>query len=348
MICAGIVCSCTMSENTVFNFPLATVDFPKEAVSLVPGKMSDIGFDLQNFKVYDSLLVEYNSSKSYGLSVLNINSGDTLVNLCRKGRGPDETYFIAPYYDIVDGVARIVDCMNSRYSEIDLYESIKKGNTSFLSHSSFGNPGLNLYYSTRLVGADSLLCYESEMDLRSNTVSALPSYSLFDLKDGNCVAGYDIFRNSAYKRLKKELSSNRGLLTFRDCLIPEHHKVFLSFYHFPVVAFLDYRVGTFSGFKINGLPKYDSKDDFLYFGQCNYSDAIFILYHGVPSSDVAPNGENGSVRSKILKMNLDGEIEGCYELDGSYYEFQISDSTMYLLKSTDSSHLYTLEMDKFN
>lgn len=60
------------------------------------------------------------------------------------------------------------------------------------------------------------------------------------------------------------------------------------------------------------------------------------------------DGEFEYFRSQILKMNLDGDIEGCYELDALYTEFQICDGTMYLVKSVDSSHLYTLDMDIFN
>ncbi len=341
--------SCTLSEEDIFDFPLSSVDLPNELIPLVPNKLSDIEFELNNFQICDSLLIEYNSTKSYALTVLSINSGDTLVNLCRKGRGPDETFFIAPYYDIVNGTARIVDCMNSRYSEIDLYESIRNGFTTVRRHSSFGNPGLNLYYSTRLIGADSLLCYDGKTVLQTNSVSAPPTFSMFDLKDGHCVAEYGLIRMNSFERLQKESDDKRNYFLFRDCTIPMNHTHCICFNTFPVVAFLDYRTGMIHGIKINGLPGFDIKNEFCQFRQVLFDGSnLLLLYIGVPSTQLAPGGDYGSVHSKILQMNLDGSIQHCYELDGLYTQFQISNGIVYLRKAIDSSHLYTLDINKIS
>lgn len=342
----GVAVSCTPYEDRIFDFSLSDVGFPEETESLTLSLFSEIELPTSEFRIFDSILVARDACESFGLTAFSLNSGDTLLNLCRTGRGDGETLLLAPI-EIVDGVAHVADAMTTKYLEVNIPESIKQGRTVIERQSQFGNSGFSAYYSIHSVGKDTLICNNGQQSLDTRSLTGSPGLSIFNLSDGSCIAEYQV-ANSKYAKLwkKNKKIAQTSLLRFSDCLVPGRDEMCLAFHYFPVVAFFDYREGVFRGIRITGIPEYRSNKDTFYFGKV-YSDGecIYLLYHGDSCSRLYDESLLENVRTNILKMNLEGEEIKCYQLDGPYSDFEICGRTMYLSKSTDIDHLYTLSLD---
>ncbi len=341
-----LVCvSCTSLEERVFKFPLTPVELPEVSDSLSLTKIIDIKHSFLDFRIYDSVIVEYATSGSYGLIALSIESGDTLVNLCRKGRGPNEALLIAPYYDIVDGVAGLLDIQTSKYFEVNMPESIRTGNTVIDREVFLLDTVFPIVYNTIRVGTDSLFCYDAKVNLISDKLNGNPGFSLFDLKDGKRIAEYALAKKASIKLKKKSPLYPSILLNFQHCIIPEKHCICMAFISFPIVAFFDYREGTFRGVKIIGLPEFDQMKDTVYFEGVEYADdSIYLLYRGITYAQGSQDEQLSKPCSKLIRMDFSGNITGCYELDDSYRKFQYSNGTFYFASGSNIEALYSMDI----
>ncbi len=345
VVLSGVICSCGTKVDKLFEYPLSYVTLPKTSVSVTAARLSDAEFPLQDFKIADSIFLARNFGPRYALTAISLSSGDTLANLCRKGSGPDETQLIVPDFDIVDGSARIVDLMNSRYQEIDIKESIRTGATVYTRQIPLDSASFLPYYSARLVGCDSLLCYDGKLDLSTRELTAAPCFSLVNLKDGSCVAEYPVAKPESFKLEEKSSLKMSMLLRFADCLLPDNHTVAAAFYHLPVVFFFDYENASFRGVRIKGVPDFNQARPMQYFNQiCSVGDKIYLLYSGLPYNKPLPEKASSQPKTKILQMDTEGNIIQSFELDDYYCWLEECNGNFYLTKAGDESHLYVLNL----
>jgi len=331
--------SCNSFEERVLGFPISTsATIPKESVPVIPAQLSEYEFSMDEFQVYDSVAVAYRSVKNYFFTALSLNSGDTLAHLCRFGRGDGETFTISPYYDIVNGIAGLVEPSRSRYYEVDIPESIRIGQTAF-------NRVVNLstdthtFYNVSPVGNDSLLIYDAKYNTRTRTLDGVPGFSMFDLKDGSLIAEYHIARDASIHLSKRSPYTISILYRSVNCLIPENHCLCLAFKSFPLVAFLDYKNGTIRGVKINGAPEFNQMKRINYFSDVEYvGGTIYLLYLGFSYDNHSPE-----MHSMILEMDLSGKIERCYDLGDVYYRMEYGNGRFYLSKF-DDNHFYVIDL----
>jgi len=346
VLIAALACSCTQHyEEKVFDFPLSSKNLPDSVGFLVPTLASEIKFPYSTCHITDSVLVFYDNSKTHCLTALSLNTGDTLARLIRKGRGPDEALLISPFYEIVDGIASTVDCMNSRYIEIDIQKSIRSGSAVVLKSVPLGDSGLSTFRSTKLIGRDTLICYDENADVYSNTLKGPPIFSLFDLKSGHCFANYQVVSDASMKLVKKSPVEERSLFRFHDCLIPQNHTVCLAFIHFPVIAFFNYEEGTFCGYKIDGISSYSHrKATYCFNGILCDGENIYLLFLGKSRPELTDNEQGENLRTKILKMDLNGDILSCYELNGFYASIMNKEESL-LLRNMDDGFFYQIKKD---
>ncbi len=342
------VFSCSSFEDKYLSFPLSSsTAIPDQSFPVIPVKVLEFDNPLADFQISDSAIVIYAGIGDYNFTVCNINSGDTLVRLCRLGRGGGETMALSSYYDIVDGIAGVVEPARSKFYQIDISESIRNGQTIF-DRDVVLQTDSPIFYNTRMVGKDSLLCYDAKFNIYKRFYDGIPGFSLFDLNDGSLIDEYGIGGDVSVK-LKKKSPLSLGIL-FRsdDCLIPERHCLCLAFYFFPAVAFLDYESGTITGVKIDKVPEFDQMKGINYFSGAEYSDgSIYLLYSGVSLSNKLYDGFSSEIHSKILKMDLSGKIEQCYELDDIYDSLECEHGRFYLSKPSDN-YLYTVDFKSVN
>ena len=339
----ALFCSCAPLEQRLFDFPVSVVEPSEVSVDISPEILSDVEFPLGNFRITDSVLVAYDISKNFALSVFNKNSGDTLVNLCRKGRGPEEVLLVAPYYNINNGIAGIVDPMTSKYMEIDIPESIIHKRTVIKRRISLaGSQSLASYQNVRMIGKDSLLCYDTKKNPETHSLADVPCFFLYDLRNGNCLEKYNVSKTDILKFGKRRFAvPTTELLLFRDCLIPEIHSVCFGFSHLPLVVFFDYTTGQFQGIKIKDIPEFHRRQNRMYFGHiCSDDKYVYVMYYGNNAD------QWDQVQSVIFKMNFGGNIIAQYKLDGLYSQFEVENGEMYLSKVSDPTHLYILNMGK--
>ncbi len=339
------IASCNSFEDRYFAFRLSeSTAVPAESVQLIPVRRSEFEIPLYGFKIYDSVLVAWQAVKDFSLTACSLYSGNTLVHLCRRGRGGGETLTISPYYHIVDGVVELVENSRFRYFEINIPESIKKGQTIFDRTVILQTDNSPSTYNTILVGKDSLLCYDAKFNTISRKLAGIPGFSMYDLKDGSLIEEYGIARDASVKLKKKSPLSLGTLFRSDDCLVPESHCLGLAFYYFPAIAFLDYETGTIRGVKIEGVPEFNQMKRFLYFRGIEYAGgSIYLHYVGEPQNDDL----SSEIHSKILKMDLSGRIEKSFELDDLYKSMEYGNGRLYLSKASDD-YLYEIDLKKLN
>jgi len=327
-----------IDETKIFDYPVTIVDMPEVTGNLSPEQVSDLNYPTTQFYMMgDSLLFEYLRTSDTFFSFVSIDSGDTLANVCRKGRGPDEVLLPAFYFDVYDGFAHIVDSKTAYYHKLNLKESLER--KMAVMDNSFHLEGKSLFTCVSChTLKDKLVCLDSRVN-NPDELSGTPYFSVFDLNDGHHLTDYHIFGEIPLEQKPYMKVSVQNILSVLCTSNRSADQLFFAHYLTPQIAFLDCDSGEVRGIRFGREHKMNLKKPIPCFrAVCSDDERIFLLYIG------RENGEKPA-DTRLMVLDWNGGVQGFFQLDGPYYSIAKSDSALYLGRGGMPNKLFRLPLD---
>ena len=310
-IACCMLCSCNrFNPKSSLSFLPDYRHIDVDVESLVPQLYSDNEYYLYDFNIDDSVLVAYLSEGEHFLLAQNLNSGDTLSYLCRKGRGPLEFLLVSPRFSYRDGHAYLVDNMKSRLLDVDVRASIAKGETVILKTVDLENDKDRIQHFNMSVRTEDgyLVSYHNNTSFGKEALDDEPAFQVNDAENGAVLKSVPLFDNLTSKRLDNMAMPVGGLVSIQGCEIPGSAQICFAMHSLPVIGFFDYKNGTIRGIYLENLPKFKRNKSISYFSSITSDgENIYALLEGSDS----PLDSDTHVTSLIV-MDIIGNINGYY------------------------------------
>lgn len=335
-----ILSSCQrVNEANLFSFEASVVSMPPSSGMLHPELVSQRDYQSSEFSVLDSLLIGVDFQKKTFFQIQKLESADTVMMICDKGRGPLEMLSPIPQIDIVDGHAHMYDLLTNKYFDVNIIESIKQ-NRTIVERTSLLNRESDIplsLHSVRVAGEDSLICFDACQHSIGNALTGIPSFKLFRISDGELLRQYNHINSAPTKLPKRKNLDIKVILGCHSICNSEIKKVCFLMPRFPQMNFLDYKSGEFHGFRLSDFPKYKPNHPRSYFsGLSTNGDYIFAIFAGVKTKEWRTSNHS------LLIFDWDGQVRSLYELDGPYSRCYYSNGYLYLNRVDHEWKLYRI------
>lgn len=348
MLVLGMTISSACSFNAVnsLNFKPSQASFGKERSVLVPKLYSDKDLSLSFFGIQDSTILSYVPSKAYFLMAQDVFSGDTLLNLCRRGRGNGEFLMVAPRPTLKDGHAYVVDNMKSSIVDVDITSSLKTGKTESYEIASLSNDKDRvLHYNVAIKTDDNyLVSYHHNTAVDTPSLQENPMFRVHDLNTGELVLTKYLFKNLTDKWKEKYAMYVGHLCGIHGHAVPGSTEVCFAMLSLPVIGFFDYKTGELRGMNFKNLPKFKiGIPRYYFFDMAVDEEYIYALL----DESLSPVDSEDHDMSLVV-MDYSGYVRGYYDLVGSFGNMELSCGKLFFQKQTDPGRLYYIDTKLLN
>ena len=296
---------------------------------------------LQMSYIVDSLIISINNrGQEYTYNISNIHTDQLLGFYGRRGRSFNEMLDCLPVMDtyrnknnelcsdifsIGGGRLFIWNISRSLNSASDCYDGIVK-----LYNDEDRYAFLSLYHRD-----DTSVVVKNSMQTASEEIIAeVPRYEIYDLRSGDLVRNYNIFKRVNVKTDDPVYTSKSFFGNF-DCIKPDRTKLAFGMGYMPVYGILDLETGRFNGFKIEKLKHFSTSVRNWHFCNLVADDSrIYALYYGNDISE--PHTERKT--STLFVIDWGGNITARYDLGKYFTELKLSDSILYFIRSGEDIH----------
>ena len=315
-------------EKDLLKFPVKEVADIPQAVALSPEKapvelMTPFVFSINVFD--GKLLTNADILADHCVDVYDLDSGEELPGLCRKGRGPGEFVDALPYSSsgtlIVAGVGTV--------SEVSLAED---SYGSILHHVKLQEPKAGFYpiiASAYKVAGGDVLIYNSIQSTPDFVATENPYYATYDWEDGAEKKAFRLFDTAPLANAPE--TERMFAFDLRDCMDDAGETLCFVMGKMPVFAFLDIASGQTRGFRLKGEPAFSADSQRQFFAAaCAQGRFIYALYYGMSYDELDRNG-----KTTLYKLDWEGNLLNKYELDGIYLNCCASPDKLYLIGVED-------------
>lgn len=332
---AVLAAACSeIPEKDLLKFPVKEVANLSQAVALSPEK---VPLDLMtpyvfSINVFDGkLLTNADILADHCVDVYDLNTGEELPGLCRKGRGPGEFLDALPYSSsgslVVAGLGTV--------SEVSLAED---SFGSILRHVKLQEPKAGfppIIASAYKVAEGDVLIYNSIQSDPEHVVRQNPCYATYDWEGGEEKESFELFDTAPLA----DASEMGRIFAFdlHDCMDDAGKTLCFVMGKMPVFAFLDIASGQARGFRLKGEPAFSANSQQQFFqAVCAQGKYIYALY----------GPDMKTARTKLYKLDWEGNLLNKYELGGIYINCCASPDKLYLVGSEDGmkAEIYQLDM----
>lgn len=339
VLCA-IVSGCShVAEQELLSFPVSEENDRSQAEVVFPEKITG-ALNLLGFAVRgNELIVTSDFMADYCLDVIDLTSGETVRQLCRKGRGPGEFLSISPFFSLESETVTVYDYPSRTLSDVSLSGEIIGSAIHRVELEATPKRGQPIIQSSYKVFDTQLLAYNSIQGSAEFVSIDTPYYALYDLESGAEKRQFTLFASSPMDDYSEDVRMNAFSLV--DCINPQKTSLCFALSSMPVYGFLDIRTGKVKGFRIKGAPSFSATElQMCFTGICAQNDCIYALYFGRPAKEHMPG-----VNTYLYKFDWNGRILGKYELDGLFRSCYATPDALYLSKVEDNQTLclYRLE-----
>jgi len=336
---------CTaVPEKKLLKFQVQGVQDNSPAERIFTEKvLPDEVLDLTGFAVYGDNLVSTASFMSqYCLTLVDLASGESWQQLCRKGRGPGEFLSVFPLFSVADGSIIVYDSLTGKVSEV----RVSGDNVGDVAHEvklevPLGQ-GTPMIMTTYKLNGGELLAYNSIQAPEEYVSIESPYYALFDYETGAEKRAFQLFDATPLAHSTEWASTTA--FDLRDCMNGDRTTVCFVMGTMPVFGFLDIQSGKVKGFRLNGAPTFSKDENRTFFTDvCSQGQSVYALYFGKTGSEL-----NREPVTTLYKLDWGGHILKKYELDGLYRGCYATSDKLYLSKIEDDMHwgLYQLDIKK--
>lgn len=319
-------------EKQIFDFSVKLVDIPEEGTLHELCLSSEADFDLMGWMIVDSLVIQYQPMADFFFLINSLITGERLMQLCRRGRGPNEMISVVPWFNIWNGYMTIVDIVNTTCYQIDFKKSVECGTTEQFAQSHF-NTGVDESLGSLpvyVVGKDSLLTYQIPRDKQQ-----APYYLLFDLGTGGKIAEYKPF--ILPRNLKGVGNMELPDLYYATHTIrPDGRKTCMAMRRLPQLNIMDTKTGEVFGIRLRNVPGFQQERSFCFFSSvCSDDQFIYAIYFQKSRDEFERGG------SRLLIFDWDGNPVSNIPLEMPVEQVQITNGKLYFSCNYQlNSHLY--------
>ena len=305
--------------------------------------LPDDELDLTGFAVCGDKLISTASFMSqYCLSLVDLASGESRQQLCRKGRGPGEFLSVFPLFTVADGSIIVYDSLTGKVSEV----RVSGDNVGDVAHEvklevPLGQ-GTPMIMTTYKLNGGELLAYNSIQAPEEYVSIESPYYALFDYETGAEKRAFQLFDATPLAHSSEWASTTA--FDLRDCVSGDKTTACFVMGTMPVFGFLDIESGKVKGFRLKGAPTFSADENRTFFaGVCAQDRFVYALYFGKTGSELGREPV-----TTLYKFDWSGHILKKYELEGLYRGCYATSDKLYLSKIEDDMHwgLYQLDIKK--
>lgn len=335
---AVLAAACSeIPEKDLLKFPVKQIADLPQAVALTPEKapIELLAPYLLSLDFYDGKLITNADifGSDHCLDVYDVNSGEFVSGLCRKGRGPGEFTGVAPFFSAADGSVVVYDSLTGIASEVSLNMETFGDITHQVRLEAKKEGFPPIFASFYRVEGEGVLGYSTIQSDPENLAIDTPYYALHDWNSGAEKRAFELFDMEPVPN-----ASNRSFaFDLYDCMNGDGTLCFVMG-KMPVFAFLDVASGQARGFRLKGEPAFSVNSEQKFFvGACAQDKYIFALY----GLDVKNS------KTKLYKLDWEGNILNKYELDGLYRNCCASPDKLYFIgvENTQQEALAVYQLD---
>ncbi len=288
--------------------------------------------------IKDSICIFYTVTHPKGFfSILDIKNNADLGTFCTKGRGPNETINMMPFFETYtkdgDMMALLVDGSNDRMYEWNITRSIASGRTEYDAVKQFETTDRTApvgKYNFR-INDDKYFATTSPVVFTELHQAVSPRISIRSLRDNSKIREYPIFSDSLIKLDEIGKWSMHEFFTSEYAIRPDLNKVVMVMGFFPQVNIIDLNSAKMEAFRIKEAEKVSmNKSIWQYASVCCNDKHIYALYQNRDLLEA--NSDLESYKKHISNIHVfdwNGNMVANMELD-EYY------NSIYL----DGEHLY--------
>ena len=329
----------------LLGFDVAIVDSVRTSDPLMPQKAAFLQTNLTSFMVLDSLVLAYQFDGDYYLLAYSINSGEKILSLCQKGRGPSE--FITPAFFSPNGQSVLLyDSATNEISEVNLSLSLRQNRTVIekrvrINSGQKASTGL---LSIWLLDESRVVAFNSGQgrDLLGTGLLHVPSYALYNYENGELMREIPIFKDIPENKRIKNQQYYIYNYSRTDCISPDKKTVFFAMTTSPVYGLLDLDTGMVKGFRLDHEPG-SRKDKYVvcFSDVCTNGQYIFALYYGCPMEDALDSS------SFLMVIDWNGALIKKIPLGASFGSCRVNGDTLFLSKRNEIiTDLYSLTINQ--
>ena len=330
-----------VSEKDLLQFPVKveTVASPSVAISpekVFPDPLCLVGFGTSG----DKMILTANLTNDHCLDVIDLATGETLQQLCRRGRGPGEFLSISPCFSFGDGSVVVYDTGAAIFSEVSIDGGLNGNVTHQMKLKVKPGRANPIIISSYKVSEHEMLAYNSIQGSMEYVSIENPYYALFDWNSGDELRGYNLFDASKIQRYSEGVKV--GAFALEDCLNAQKSTLCFAMNSMPVFGFLDISSGKVKGIRLKGEPAYSVKEPRICFsGICAQGEYIYALYSGELQSTYSPD----TSKTSLYVLDWQGRILKKYELDGLYQYCCANPDKLYLSRIESDLQMYLYQLD---
>lgn len=338
-----VLSSCTPRDSDFFDYEVHEIADIAVADTLFPQAAVNAGRNTGRFSVVsDSLLITYLGRDSF-FEISQLNTGDSLGILCRRGRGPGELLAALPGCDSDAGVFRTVDPINSLFCEIDVQRSLETGSTEYLGTYKYAFSTESIAPITsayRLSEGKYLLFNPGYSSGERHDLLEIPYYAIFENNSPELKVKIPLGRPGSVRAARHRPAVGLGQILYpSDALNKEKDRLAFVLGDFPVYGYIDLETGKREGFRLSGHSSFNGGDLLFQFsGVCSDESRLYALYHG-RQEPFASEGD-----TYLYVMDWLGNLVRKYVLRGVFDQI-VSSKDKVWLSSRVGTRLYYIDKE---
>lgn len=298
-------------------------------------------YDAVCFMIKDSICIFYTIAHPKGFfSILDIKNNTDLGTFCNKGRGPNETISMMPFYETYtkdgDMMALLLDGSHDRMYEWNITRSITNGKTEYEVVREFettdrttpvGKYNFRINDDTYFAAASPLTFYDLQQ-------AVSPQIGIRSLKDNSQIREYRIFSDSLIKPDDIGKWSVDAFFTSEYAIRPDRKKVVMVMGFFPQINILDLDSGKMNAFRIKDAGKVlTNKFIWQYASVCCDDKHIYALYQNRDLKEANSDLESyKKCHSNIHVFDWNGNMVANMELDEYYNSICLDRGHLYAFR----------------
>ncbi len=343
---AMVLLGCNRLEvERLLNFDVTEESAAETTELISPQKEVVLQTSLIHFMILDSILISYQFDGDCFLNAFQIKSGEKVLSLCKRGRGPNE--FISPtlFYECGRDVL-LYDSQTSELSEVDLDASLQEGSTVVAKRIRIrsGQEASSGLLSINKLDDSRFLAFDSGQGAGRNGPELIkkPTYKIYNFESGKPEKILSIFNDPPRKKRIKAPEYFIYNFSRCDCISSDKKTVFFALTTSPIYGLLNLESGDISGFRIEGEPGSRKEKYMASFSDlCTDGQYVFALYFGQPYETAL------ETPSSLLVFDWNGTLLKIVPLNAPFGTCRTNGEKLFLSRrDVMVSDLYSINYDQ--
>ena len=210
---------------------------------------------LQSCIIKDNLIFSFSNKNDYIYSVSDIDSGELVCQLFKKGRASNEPLETLPIWDIYeekeDSKALLFSYLDSRLFICNISSSLSSGSYKYdrIVKLNSGKEGILMILTFYQTSDSTMIAYNTNQVASEDCMTIPPVFEIYNTYTGELIEEYDLFNMIDIRSNDREYTSKNYLYNYND-IKPDRTKLAFCMSYMPQINILDIATGEAKGFRI--------------------------------------------------------------------------------------------------